>query len=85
MQAIFDEPVKSRETPVLSFRTWSGIQSFQYVLDTGVRRYDDIWTFYGFVIFYLTLIFKGSKYNTISKSKMISRRRPSHAWNAGRL
>jgi len=45
-----DETVKSWKTPVLSFRTWSGIQLFQYVLDipwraqAGVRRYDDYWT-----------------------------------------
>jgi len=25
----------------------SGIQSFRYVLDTGLRRYDDYWTFDG--------------------------------------
>ena len=49
---IFDETVKSRKTPVLSFRTqsrahagWPEIQSFRYVLDTGFLRHDDYRTF----------------------------------------
>ena len=28
----------------------AGIQSFQQVLDAGLRRSDEIWTFYGFII-----------------------------------
>jgi len=48
---IYDGLVKSHGSLLLSFRTRSGIQLFQPLLNSGFRRSYEIETFYDFIIY----------------------------------